>query len=122
METNKLIALKTEIPANEVVAIFMNNESTGGMSSIFKHNGKYYYADKSFIPYSYYGWETMIFPYDFEKQEVSDWGELYEDRTGKSLEDCIEQFTGVKNIRSQYIDKNNSIANINVNININVNK
>jgi hypothetical protein len=65
----------------------------------------------------------MIFPYDFEKQKVTDWEELYVDRTGKSLEDCIIEFTGVENIRSQYIDKkNNSIKNINVNINININK
>lgn len=117
----ELAILKEEVPANEVVAVFMDNDSTRGVCCYFKHNDKYYYADKSPIPYSWYGQETMIFPFDFEKQNVTDWEELYVDRTGKSLEDCIEQFTGVKNIRSQYIDKNNSIANINVNININVN-
>ena len=116
----ELAILKEEVPANEVVAVFMKNNYTGGTCCYFKHNNKYYYADKSPIPYSWYDQETMIFPFDFEKQVVSDWGELYVYRTGKSLEDCIEQFTDVKNIRSQYIDQNNS-KNINVNINININ-
>lgn len=67
------------------------NEYTGGQNCVFfGHDLKYYYADKSYVPYI--GNETMIFPYDKDKEEVSDWSELYCDRTGKSLSSCIEEF------------------------------
>lgn len=115
----ELAILKEEVPANEVVAVFVDNDNTGGVCCFFKHNGKYYYADKSPIPYSWYGEETMIFPYDFNKQVVTDWGGLYADRTGKSLEKCIMEFTGTKNIRKQYINKNETVANVSITININ---
>ena len=100
----ELDILQEETPANEVVAVFMDNDNTGGVSCFFKYNGEYYYADKSFIQYTSYGWETMIFPFDFEKQDVPDWEELYADRTGKSLEDCVEEFAGCKITKKEYIN------------------
>jgi len=66
------------------------NEITGGQCCVFQKNGEYFYADRSFTFDA--GMETMIFPYDKEIEEVSDWGDLYCDRTGKSLKECIEEF------------------------------
>lgn len=66
------------------------NEYTGGQNCVFEHNGKWYYADKSYVPFC--GIETMIFQYDKEKEEVIDWSDLYCDRSLKSLEQCIEEF------------------------------
>ena len=68
-----------------------DNNYTGGRYAIFEHDGKWYYADKSPIPYLGME-ETMIFPYDKENEEVSDWGGLYCDRTDQSLEECVEEF------------------------------
>jgi len=65
------------------------NEFTGGDYCIFVHNGKHYYADCSFVPYI--GLETMIFSAD-ENGNVTSWTELYCDRSGQSLEECIEEF------------------------------
>ena len=67
------------------------NEFTGGHYCVFQKGEDFFYADKSPIPYLGV-METMIFPYDPEEEEVTDWGELYCDRTGKSLEDCVKEF------------------------------
>lgn len=65
------------------------NQRTGGNSCVFEHKGAYYFADKSYVPFC--GIETMIFRCN-EKGEVTDWGELYCDRSGKSLDSCITEF------------------------------
>lgn len=67
------------------------NHFTGGHYCVFQKGKKFFYADKSPVPYLRV-METMIFPYDKAKEEVSSWTELYCDRTGKSLEDCIKEF------------------------------
>lgn len=102
-ETEALAILNNKIE-KDVIAVFMPNNNTGGQSCIFKMGDEYYYADKSFIPYTWYGWETMIFEYDFENQKVPEWNELYADRTGKSLEACVEEFAGCKIAKKEYID------------------
>lgn len=98
------LAVLNNSAKNGVIAVFEKNKRTGGMSCVFKKDNEYFFADKSFIPYTYYGWETMIFKYDFENMEVLSWDELYSDRTNKSLEDCIEQFAGCKIVKKEYID------------------
>ena len=100
---NNALAVLNNSVENGVIAVFEKNERTGGMSCIFKKGNEYFYADKSFIPYTWYGWETMIFRYDFQNMEVPSWNELYSDRTNKSLEDCIEEFAGCKIIQKEYI-------------------
>lgn len=37
------------------------------------------------------GWETMVFPCD-ENGEVENWIEIYSDRSGKSLWECVQEF------------------------------
>lgn len=101
--TNALAILNNSIE-NGVIAVFEKNERTGGMSCIFKKGNEYFYADKSFIPYTSYGYETMIFKYDFKNMEVPSWDELYANRTNKSLKDCIEEFAGCKIVKSQYLN------------------
>jgi hypothetical protein len=77
------------------------NEYTGGRNCIFfGPDLKYYYADKSYC-LDVGIQETMIFPYDKDKEEVSDWSELYCDRTGKSLSACIEEFNQILLIEQQ---------------------
>lgn len=63
------------------------NPRTGGFCCEFSFEGKQYFADKSNVPYI--GSETMIFAMEDGKV---DWSELYTDRTGKSLSDCIHEF------------------------------
>ena len=62
---------------------------TGGQCTVFQKGENYYYADRSYVPYV--GIETMIFPCDKEG-EVTSWAELYCDRSGKNLKDCINEF------------------------------
>lgn len=102
-ETEALALLNNKVEQG-VVAVFMPNDYTGGQSCVFRKGDKYYYADKSYIPYTFYGNETMVFEYDFESQTVPEWNELYCDRTGKSLEDCVEEFAGCKIVKKEYID------------------
>ena len=102
-ETEALAILNNKVEKG-IIAVFMPNERTGGGSCIFKMGDEYYYADKSFIPYTWYGFETMIFKYDFNKQVVPEWDELYADRTGKSLEACIEEFAGCKIVKREHIN------------------
>lgn len=64
------------------------NSQNGGKCCNFEVNGKKYYADKAYVPFC--GEETMIFAYK-EDGDI-DWIDLYCDRSGKSLEDCIEEF------------------------------
>lgn len=66
------------------------NEVTGGEYANFEHKGQHFYADRSYVR-DYCCIETMIFQCD-EKGKVTNWGELYCDRTGKSLADCIDEF------------------------------
>lgn len=66
------------------------NSRTGGYYCIFQKGDKFYYADKSRIPFD--GEETMIFPYDKDADDVSDWTDVYCDRSGKALLDCILEF------------------------------
>ena len=65
------------------------NSATGGQYTIFQKGENFFYADRSFVPYT--GIETMIFPCD-EEGTVTDWTELYCDRSGKSLESCVKEF------------------------------
>lgn len=65
------------------------NPITGGQSTLFKKGNDYFWADRSFVPYT--GMETMIFSADKEGN-VIDWMDLYCDRSGKSLEECIREF------------------------------
>ena len=65
------------------------NLHTGGKYVTFEKDGNYYYADRSWT--LDWGMETMIFPCN-EDGEVSDWSELYCDHSGKSLEECVEEF------------------------------
>lgn len=74
------------------------NEVTGGECTHFEHKGQHYYADRSFV-HDYHCIETMIFKCD-ENENVTDWSELYCDRTGKSLTACVEEFV-------KYLNKKN---------------
>lgn len=67
-----------------------NNTVNGGKFCVFKKGENYYYADRAYV-YDCMCIETMIFPADKEGQ-VTSWTELYCDRSGKSLEDCIHEF------------------------------
>ena len=106
-EKNKALAILNDKIEQGVLAVFMQNNTTGGNCCIFKKSNEYYYADKSFVPYT--GVETMIFKYDFENQEVLDWTDLYCDRTGKSLEACIEEFAGCKIAKKEYINNKKGV-------------
>lgn len=64
------------------------NPKNGGEYCNFEVNGKKYYADKAGVPFC--GEETMIFAY--EEDGNINWTDLYCDRSGKSLEDCINEF------------------------------
>lgn len=75
------------------------NPYNGGECCIFEYNGSWYYADRvdldnmPGLPGGLgLGIETMIFPYDKEKGDVMNYHDLYCDRTGKSLEECIEEY------------------------------
>ena len=103
-ENKEALAILNNKVEQGVIAMFMPNDNIGGQSCIFRKGDKHYYADKSFIPYTSYGLETMIFEYDFENQNVPKWDELYTDRTGKSLEACIEEFAGCKIVKREYIN------------------
>ena len=65
------------------------NLITGGHNCVFQKGDEFFYADRSYVPYV--GMETMIFPCDAEGN-VTSWAELYCDRSGQSLEQCIEEF------------------------------
>lgn len=65
------------------------NENNGGEYCFFTVNEKEFYADKAFV-HDFKCEETMIFP--AKDKKVTDWGELYCDRTGKSLQECIKEF------------------------------
>lgn len=69
--------------------IIKRNPYTGGHNCVFQKGKDFFYADCSFVPYI--GEETMIFPCDAEGN-VTDWCELYCDRSGQSLEQCIKEF------------------------------
>lgn len=75
------------------------NPNNGGENCIFEHKGSWYYADRvdldnmPMMPGGLnLGIETMIFPFDKEKGDVMDYHDLYCDKTGKSLEECIDEF------------------------------
>jgi len=65
------------------------NLMTGGQCTVFQKGENFYYADCSFVPYI--GLETMIFHCD-KDGNVTSWTELYCDRSGQSLEDCVKEF------------------------------
>lgn len=71
-------------------------ESTDSRNNmVFKYGESYFYADKTYVPFT--GNETMIFicePDEDEKGKfvVPNWTDLYCDRTGQSLNDCINEF------------------------------
>ena len=65
------------------------NPSTGGTSCVFQKGKNFFYADRSYVPYT--GMETMIF-HCTKDGKVTDWSELYCDHSGKSLEDCVKEF------------------------------
>ena len=65
---------------------------TKWLCCVFEHNCEEYYADRCFAP-DVCEIETMIFPWQGGKDgKVTSWGELYCDRTGKSLCQCIKEF------------------------------
>lgn len=64
------------------------NPMTGGTCCVFKKGEKFFYADRSYVPYV--GMETMIFPCD-KDGNVTSWTEVYCDRT-KSLDNCVKEF------------------------------
>lgn len=66
------------------------NPMTGGTCCVFKKGENFFYADRSWVSYLAC-FETMIFPAN-EDGEVTDWGDLYCDRSGKSLDRCVEEF------------------------------
>ena len=66
------------------------NPANRGQCCTFKKGDKYYWADKSWVSDAYC-FETMIFPSDADGN-VTDWGEVYCDRTDKSLVACIQEF------------------------------
>lgn len=63
------------------------NPNTGGNYCEFEHKNRFFYADRSNVPFI--GVETMIFEV---KDGQVDWSELYTDRSGMSLTDCIHEF------------------------------
>lgn len=65
------------------------NPETGGQYTVFQKGENFFYADRSYVPYT--GMETMIFPCDKEGN-VTSWTEVYCDRTFKSLESCVKEF------------------------------
>lgn len=65
------------------------NPMTGGQYTVFKKGEKFFYADRSYVPFT--GMETMIFPCN-EEGTVTSWIELYCDRSGMTLEGCIKEF------------------------------
>lgn len=67
----------------------IDNLQTGGKSCYFQKGDEFYYADCSYVPFI--GMETMIFPCD-ENHEVTSWLEVYCDRSGKSLQSCVDEF------------------------------
>lgn len=64
------------------------NEVNGGECCYFTHRYQEYYADKAYTPD--FGEETMIFL--SKDKHVTSWSDLYCDRSGKSLEECIDEF------------------------------
>ena len=65
------------------------NPTTGGQYTVFQKGENFFYADRSYVPFT--GMETMIFPCDKEG-EVTSWLELYCDRSGQTLEECVKEF------------------------------
>lgn len=65
------------------------NHHTGGTCCVFEHNNQHYYASRCFIPFC--GFETMIF-YADQNGKVTSGINLYCDRNGKPLEQCINEF------------------------------
>lgn len=65
------------------------NKLNSGIFCVFEHNGNHYYADCAHVPFI--GLQTMIFHCD-EEGQVTNLGELYCDRSGMTLEECIEEF------------------------------
>lgn len=63
---------------------------TGGLCTYFQKGEQHYYADRSLV-FDYGVYETMIFTCN-EQGEVTDWTEVYCDRTGKSLAACVNEF------------------------------
>lgn len=66
------------------------NPLTGGICCTFKKGENFFYADYSWVNYPGC-FETMIFPADKEGK-VTSWTEVYCDRSGKSLDRCVEEF------------------------------
>lgn len=69
--------------------IIQKNIATGGQYCIFQKGKDLFRADRSYVPFT--GMETMIFPCD-KKGQVTSWSEVYCDRSGKSLIDCVKEF------------------------------
>lgn len=65
------------------------NHYNGGEYCVFEYNKQYYYASRCFVPFC--GLETMIF-YADRYGNVTNWSDLYCDRSGKSLKACINEF------------------------------
>lgn len=63
-------------------------------SCVFEHNGKQYFAD--LCVNMFYDSECMIFAWDAETDQVSDWKDLYCKRdillTAEQLMSCVEDF------------------------------
>lgn len=72
----------------EIIDIFPHT-NTYGVGVVIKMGQSYYLVDKADT--LDVGWETMIFECDKEGN-VSNWLELYTDRTDKPILDCITEF------------------------------
>lgn len=72
-----------------IIDIFPHTNGTNGVGMIIKINQSYYLVDKADTFDA--GWETMVFCCD-EEGEVTDWQELYADRTNKSVWKCAQEF------------------------------
>lgn len=84
-----MIKLKKEMEQPfEIINIFPHT-NTYGVGVVIKMGQSYYLVDKADT--FDVGWETMVFCCN-EEGEVTDWQELYTDRTGKSVWKCALEF------------------------------
>lgn len=73
----------------DIIDIFPHTNGTNGVGVVIKINQSYYLVDKADT--FDVGWETMVFHCN-KDGEVTDWQELYTDRTDKSVWKCALEF------------------------------
>ena len=72
------------------------NKQNGGLYTVVEKDGKYYYFDLTYLPYSRFNnVECMAFECD-ENGHVTDWGEVFvdfpESVSEENLRACVEKF------------------------------